>query len=69
MPAGVPWPAYLRFVAAASLSMMFGAQIVHNIYRPLDDLDDLVQKEIERLKEERSKKAFVSERSGALTQL
>lgn len=61
MPSGVSWPTYLKFVAAASLSMFFGAQIVHNIYRPLEDLDDLVQKELKRLKEERSKKAIVSE--------
>lgn len=60
MPAGVPWPTYFKFVAAASLSMFFGAQIVHNIYKPLEDLDDLVQKELERLKDERSKKALVS---------
>lgn len=50
MPAGVSWSTYLKFVAAASISAMFGAQVVHSIYRPLEDLDDLVKKELERVK-------------------
>ena len=50
MPGGVTWPQYLRVVAAAMLSMMAGAQTVHSIYRPLDDLDDLVKLEIEKRK-------------------
>ncbi|KAG8273455.1 protein BRAWNIN [Homalodisca vitripennis] len=53
MPAGVPWSTYLKFVAAASVSMIVGAQAVHAVYRPLDDLDELVREEIERLKKER----------------
>lgn len=55
MPAGVSWPTYLKFVTAASLSMFFGAQVVHNIYRPLDDLDEMVKQEIEKIKEEQAK--------------
>lgn len=55
MPAGVSWPTYLRFVAAASLSMFFGAQVVHNIYKPLEDLDEMVKQEIEKIKEEQVK--------------
>ncbi|XP_077869388.1 ubiquinol-cytochrome-c reductase complex assembly factor 6-like [Saccoglossus kowalevskii] len=34
MPAGVPWPPYLRFLAAGLLSMLAGAQMVHYIYKP-----------------------------------
>jgi len=36
MPAGVNWGEYLRFTAVAMLTMFAGAQVVHNIYRPLD---------------------------------
>ena len=43
MPAGVTWGQYLRLGTAALLSMMAGAQTVHHLYRPLDDLDDLVE--------------------------
>lgn len=53
MPAGVPWSTYIKFLCAATVSMLFGAQIVHSVYRPLDDLDELVQKEIEQMKMER----------------
>lgn len=52
MPAGVPWSTYIKFLCAASFSMFVGAQIVHSVYRPLDDLDALVQKEIEQIKKE-----------------
>lgn len=31
-------------------SMLFGSQFVHNIYQPLDDLEDYVDKEMEKLK-------------------
>ncbi|KAF6214782.1 hypothetical protein GE061_009525 [Apolygus lucorum] len=50
MPAGVTWPQYLRVVAVAMLSMMAGAQTVHLVYKPLDDLDELVKQEIEKRK-------------------
>lgn len=52
MPAGVPWPTYIKFLCAATVSMLFGAQIVHSVYRPLDDLDELVKKEMEQMKKE-----------------
>lgn len=45
MPAGVSWPTYLKFFTAAMLSMMAGAQTVHLIYRPLDDLEEYVEEE------------------------
>ena len=43
MPAGVSWSQYLRFGSAALLSMLAGSQTVHYFYRPLDDLEDLVE--------------------------
>ncbi|XP_065349894.1 ubiquinol-cytochrome c reductase complex assembly factor 6 [Cloeon dipterum] len=48
MPAGVPMGQYLRFSAAALLTMLAGSQTVHYLYRPLQDLDKLVQEEVER---------------------
>jgi len=51
MPAGVPWPVYLKFSLTAMLSMMAGAQLIHSIYRPLDDMEELVTAEVKRLRE------------------
>lgn len=41
---------YLRLLVLSSLSMMAGSQMVHNYYQPLTDLEDYVQREIERRK-------------------
>lgn len=41
---------YVKFSLMALTSMMFGSQLVHNKYKPLDDLDDYVEKEIEKLR-------------------
>ncbi|XP_077546143.1 ubiquinol-cytochrome c reductase complex assembly factor 6 sloth 2 [Haemaphysalis longicornis] len=45
MPYGYSWPAYLRFAGAAMLSMFAGAQCVHQLYRPLDDLGVYIEEE------------------------
>ncbi|KAM6214314.1 ubiquinol-cytochrome c reductase complex assembly factor 6 [Rhynchocyon petersi] len=34
MPAGVPWPTYLKMLAASLLAMCAGAEVVHRYYRP-----------------------------------
>ena len=44
MPAGVSWTTYLKFSFAAGLSMVAGAQTVHFVYRPLEDLDQFIKK-------------------------
>ena len=44
MPAGVSWPTYLKFAFAAGVSMVAGAQTVHLVYRPLEDLDKFIEK-------------------------
>ena len=44
MPAGVSMGRYLTFTTAAILSMFAGSQAVHLVYRPLDDLPELVDK-------------------------
>jgi len=49
--------AKLRFSVAALLSMMAGAQLVHAIYRPLDDMDELVKAEMDRIRESSAKAA------------
>ena len=43
MPAGVSWTTYVKYSVAAALSMIAGAQTVHQFYRPLDDLDEFVK--------------------------
>lgn len=43
MPAGVSWTTYLKYSFAAGLSMVAGAQTVHFVYRPLDDLDTFIK--------------------------
>jgi len=50
MPAGVSWSEYLKFFACAMLSMMAGSQLVHTYYKPLDDLNAYIDKEMENLK-------------------
>jgi len=44
MPAGVSWGTYIKYTLAAGLSMVAGAQTVHQLYRPLDDLEEWVKK-------------------------
>uniref|UniRef100_A0A8B9UDP8 Chromosome 12 open reading frame 73 n=1 Tax=Anas zonorhyncha TaxID=75864 RepID=A0A8B9UDP8_9AVES len=34
MPAGVPWPNYLKTLAASLLAMLAGAEVVHRYYGP-----------------------------------
>ena len=43
MPAGVPLERYAKFTAAALLTMLAGAQMVHLTYRPLDDLPEIIE--------------------------
>lgn len=49
MPAGVSWPRYLKFTAAALLSMFVGAQVVHIYYNPLSDIDKYIEEEMAKL--------------------
>lgn len=48
MPAGVSWGQYLRYTAAAMLSMFAGAQTVHMLYRPMDDFDKYLKEALEK---------------------
>ena len=55
MSAGVPLREYAKFSLACFVAMMMGAQTVHAIYRPLDDLPQVIEKmrqERQRLRQE-----------------
>lgn len=60
MPVPFTWPRYIAFVSAAMMTTLAGAQVVHTFYKPLDDLETLVQKELERRKKEVEKKQEVN---------
>jgi hypothetical protein len=34
MPAGMPWGSYLKVFTASMISMLAGATMVHNYYKP-----------------------------------
>ncbi|XP_046749208.1 protein brawnin [Diprion similis] len=53
MPAGVSWSRYLSYTAVAMLTMLAGAQTVHYFYKPLDDLNILIEQEYEKQLKER----------------
>lgn len=55
MPAGVSWSTYLKFMTAAMVSMVAGSQTVHHIYKPLDDLEQMIKDEQEKLQQEKEK--------------
>lgn len=44
------------FCVSAMLTMLMGAQCVHIIYRPLDDLEDLVEEKLKERRKELQKK-------------
>ncbi|RWS17752.1 uncharacterized protein B4U79_02516 [Dinothrombium tinctorium] len=43
MPYGISWTSYITRLSAIILSMFAGAQLVHQFYQPLSDLDSLVE--------------------------
>lgn len=51
MSRSTPIVAYVKFSLIGLTSMMFGSQLVHNRYKPLDDLDEYVEREIKKLEE------------------
>lgn len=55
MPGGFSWPRYITFCVVSMLTTLAGAQCVHVYYRPLDDLEELVQQELERRKKDKEK--------------
>lgn len=55
MPYGISWGVYLRFVATAFVTTAAGAQAVHLVYRPLDDLEERISAKETELLEQRDK--------------
>lgn len=55
MPAGVTWNAYAKFLGASLIAMFAGSQSVHVIYRPLENLDKLIEEEKSRILNELKK--------------
>ncbi len=47
MPAGVGFSQYIKFTVAAFLAMTAGSQAVHLYYKPLNDLNVYVERELE----------------------
>lgn len=56
MPAGISLGRYITFCAMAFFTALAGAQCVHNFYRPLDDLEDLVEQRLKERQKELQKK-------------
>lgn len=67
MPAGVSWPRYISFFTASMLTAFAGAQLVHMYYKPLDDLEELIQQEMRRRKEAGLIKSPVSSQDDKVT--
>lgn len=53
MPFGLSWSRYISLITLSFLSMAGGAQFVHVIYMPLDDLDDLIEEAVQKRLQER----------------
>lgn len=48
MPYGISWPRFISFISLVFLATASGSQAVHLIYRPLDDLDDLIEEAFQK---------------------
>ncbi|XP_043600066.1 uncharacterized protein LOC122575339 [Bombus pyrosoma] len=48
MPYGMSWSRFISFISLAFLTTASGSQAVHLIYRPLDDLDDLIEEAFQK---------------------
>jgi len=48
MPAGVSLYTYSKFACAALLSMALGSQAVHQYYRPLQDIEEIIRETQEK---------------------
>lgn len=50
MYAGISFVKYASVLVISAVSMMAGSQLVHQLYKPLDDLEDYVEREIQKRK-------------------
>lgn len=51
MPFGVSWPTYLKYWASGIAGAMCGSQVVHNFFKPLEGLEESIEKEYQALRE------------------
>lgn len=59
LPPGVSLGRYLSFASAALISMFLGAQLVHNYYKPMKDLNRFIEAEVNKLPEHQKEKLIV----------
>ena len=65
MPAGASWGRYLSFQASGLLAAVLGAQFVHLIYRPLDDLPEMIERAKQEEKEGKKLEEVEGDKAGA----
>lgn len=53
---GVSLGSYIRFAITAIASSFIGSQVIHNIYKPLSDLDKFIEEELNNLPEDQRAK-------------
>ncbi|XP_076759837.1 ubiquinol-cytochrome c reductase complex assembly factor 6 sloth 2 [Xylocopa sonorina] len=56
MPYGMSFTRFVGFFIASFIAVAAGSQCVHQIYRPLDDLDDLIEEAFKKRLSEQNKK-------------
>lgn len=56
LPPGVSLGQYLKFTSAAMFSMFLGSQIVHSYYKPLEDMNKFIEKELNSLPQDQKEK-------------
>lgn len=46
----ISWKTYVGVLVISVISMMSGSQLVHQYYKPLDDLEEYVERELQKRK-------------------
>lgn len=52
MPFGISWSRYLSMWATCIVGGVCGSQMVHMQYKPLEGMEELIEKQVEQLREE-----------------
>lgn len=51
-----PSSAYIKFAISALVASVLGSQLIHNIYKPLSDMDKFIEEELKKLPEDQRAK-------------
>ena len=51
-----PSSAYIRFAISSIAASVLGSQFIHNIYKPLSDMDKFIEEELKNLPEDQREK-------------